>query len=399
MASIDTLPNEILQHIISFLNMNDVIGKCLSVNKVWKQASRADLKRRRHLTISSWRLNWEKWPGTLYESIRTTGSGKINTNIYAMSTEDYFSPSRKMPPPIKDIVLDVMPNIRYLRIDIETDELKSIVEKLAPNLIELDIKNSLPPCSPGVTYPSLLKLEIDTPNFTREYVTDDLIYACPRIQSLLCWHIKVTYLPLSINELQCHVKKKCATQTLEAILHLSNLTKLNIVCSLHMEFSQQKFQLLRLFRAFDKLKYGRFCIYRLEDVCTDGEVDNAVGELINRNPKLEHLELHGLPLTDRSICHIKQLSNLKVIDILSNKITSSAVLSFFRGPYAKKLKEVTIEYSKAKITESEFQDIDSAILSLKPIDSHICMYTYIGYIRIKNNGRHMGLGWCKCQKM
>lgn len=343
------LPAEILVRILGFLNVRDVI-KFRVVSRVLHKVCRTELATRRHLTIRITGRKYqqpytEKWPCI-------KGEWLLLTPI--CHTEKYGA-----------WLVDLMPGIRYLRIQEWAEELYDVIEGLAPYLIELYIDcvgyqlcqyiryYHITLIPHGVKYSSLLKLKIL--NFDScTCVTNRIIGACPILQSLECDQLKVTKFPLSMRELECEVYVK--QNTMDAILKLSNLTKLDIKISTHGYLNNLK--ILCLFSAFDKLEYLRCNIY--PNLYSSPKMDDAVGELVMRNRGLKYIELKSFPsIGDRAIRYIAGLADLKTLIIDVSKITSDGVLSLFRGRHSRNLIKVDISYNNPELTETEKKEIMS----------------------------------------
>lgn len=341
--SFDKLPVELLLRILSSLNVREVI-QCLTVNRRWNEVCRTDLAKRQHMSlVVTIPPKTTKWPGTKEEYIPLPP---------ICHTKSYV-----------DWLVGLMPGIKYLHIEQMAEEFQYIVKRLAPTLIELEkpydysglhtYDYKIRPCfPPSVICPYLLKLSLLSTPYPYRIVTDNISYACPILQYLHCRGLKVTDLPLSLRELKCDIDR--CRETIGAILRLSNLTNLK----LKRIYLYDNLEILRLFGAFDKLTHFK-CQMDIFNACY-AKMDNAVSELVGRNQELKYVVLYGFMLVgDREMRYFASLYNLQKLIIRSSKITSGGVLSLFRGPHSRNLREVGIDYDSIELTEAERLEIES----------------------------------------
>lgn len=317
------LPLEMLQRVISFMNVRDVTNNCMLVDKRWKQAARSDLKTRKHLSLKQQKNSSSSlWPGK--------------------QDEAFVFRYKKSVKAAAKILKEQMPGIKYLHNEWpEIREVDELILSLAPNLMSVRCgDNVIFPLKPGVVFASLTALYCND-------VDNGTMAACPHLQSLEVtsdWGFTATDIPLTMQRLSVALSPTGQlTQQVEAITRLVNLTDISIVvrdCTIIPDHSI----FLPLFRAFAKLI--SFKAHFLNGLSlTDGTADDAVEALVHRNPGLDEIELSGLPVTDQALVSFSRLQKLTQLDISfrGQKVTSQGVVSLFRGANARRLHAVIVK--------------------------------------------------------
>lgn len=109
----EKLPLEMLQHLISFVNVKDVTENCIRVSRKWEQASRADLRTRTHLKIGVNVCTPSPWPGFENEifSFRSQKSVAKAAKNLTVPIPDvrYLSVSHRRHMAVEDLILSLAP--------------------------------------------------------------------------------------------------------------------------------------------------------------------------------------------------------------------------------------------------------------------------------------------------
>jgi hypothetical protein len=341
-SPISILPEELLAHIMGFLDLKQVC-QVMRVSRGWESAARSVI-RTRPVIILCHDLN--EW-GSMIHLIGGRDDDKDHSQnlVYGPFDASLINCMNQM------IGLKVLLAGRHVK----ADAVRPLVLRNSQTLTVLSIDCSIPH-GPGICYPQLRTVCCRS-------MTPAVIDSCPRLEKLSLTlqdePVVFQYIPNKslITELNCtiiHLHVDTGLMELVAgVRQLTGLTKLFLRIAAD-DWSDPGNGFNILFNNFTRLTD-----VRIRANNDEVNLDAGVSVLARNNPQLQVLKLRGFTLSDAALSALSKLTHMQklILDTEDAVYSMDAIISLLRGP----LRHVLCKFSIWHQPETDWTSVDAEI--------------------------------------